>query len=292
VQNTAPTAPVIRITPEAPVEGDALTCEIVTPSFDADGDVLTYTYAWEVDGAATAFDTEEVPAGETVGGETWRCAVEAADDSAASAVGAGEVSVGAGGVVWTEIWSHPLNSMPAGAQAYNGAWLGQGAVNMYGRAAWVQTSDWNILYVPATRSGSGLEAIEVDVYFPSHVSAVIYQYSKYANYANVQDYAGVHWWSGTTDVQYDAPPSGGSPASIGTFRGALTSGRWQTIRMETDVYNNSLSVAVDGVTLVTTQSIGLSGLSRDFVSLGGGSTCCSTASNIAWSNLRVFQGRR
>jgi hypothetical protein len=84
---------VIRITPEAPVEGDALTCEIVTPSFDADGDTLTYTYAWEVDGAATAFATDEVPAGETVAGEEWTCRATGTDRSGPEAESVYEVVV-------------------------------------------------------------------------------------------------------------------------------------------------------------------------------------------------------
>jgi hypothetical protein len=79
VLNTAPTAPVIAISPEEPVEGDALTCTIVTPSTDADGDAITYAYAWDVDGAASGFTTATVPEGETVADETWSCEVVAGD---------------------------------------------------------------------------------------------------------------------------------------------------------------------------------------------------------------------
>jgi hypothetical protein len=52
VSNTAPTAPVVEITPADPVEGDDLTCAVVTPSTDADGDPVAYSFAWDVDGVA------------------------------------------------------------------------------------------------------------------------------------------------------------------------------------------------------------------------------------------------
>jgi hypothetical protein len=84
VLNTAPTAPGIAITPESPEAGDDLTCSVVTPSTDADGDAVTYAFAWDVDGStyagATDAGTESVVAGADVGGgETWTCEVVAGD---------------------------------------------------------------------------------------------------------------------------------------------------------------------------------------------------------------------
>ena len=50
IENTPPTAPAVSITPSSPTAGDTLLCNIVTPSSDDDGDSITYTITWEVDG--------------------------------------------------------------------------------------------------------------------------------------------------------------------------------------------------------------------------------------------------
>jgi formylglycine-generating enzyme required for sulfatase activity len=54
VSNTAPTAPVVGIDPSDPMEGEDLVCIVETESADADGDTITYSMAWTVDGAAYA----------------------------------------------------------------------------------------------------------------------------------------------------------------------------------------------------------------------------------------------
>ena len=50
VLNTPPTAPVVTISPASPDAGDSLYCEVTTASYDADGDAITYTMEWDVDG--------------------------------------------------------------------------------------------------------------------------------------------------------------------------------------------------------------------------------------------------
>ena len=78
--NTAPTAPVVEIGPTDPIGGiDDLLCEIVEPASDADGDALTYTTRWTVDGAAWKGSADLVPASETHADETWTCLVTASD---------------------------------------------------------------------------------------------------------------------------------------------------------------------------------------------------------------------
>lgn len=97
IANTPPGAPVVEITPSAPAPGDTLTCVVDTPSTDADGDAVTYTMAWTVDGVAyeaggtadtggldtgdpgwlgpsTTTWTDDTVDGADVGGaETWTC---------------------------------------------------------------------------------------------------------------------------------------------------------------------------------------------------------------------------
>ena len=63
ILNTPPSAPTVTFDPTEPIEGDALLCEVDTPSTDADGDTITYSMSWTVDGAA-------YPAGGDVGPST------------------------------------------------------------------------------------------------------------------------------------------------------------------------------------------------------------------------------
>lgn len=72
VVDTPPESPEITITPAAPVTGDDLVASIVTDSADADGDVVTYTWYWYVDGVlSTASSTDTLPADFTSKGQVW-----------------------------------------------------------------------------------------------------------------------------------------------------------------------------------------------------------------------------
>ena len=73
--NAPPSAPTVAITPADPEAGEALTCTLLTPGEDPDGDPVTHRFAWEVGGAGTAFASETVPAAETGPEETWTCIV-------------------------------------------------------------------------------------------------------------------------------------------------------------------------------------------------------------------------
>ncbi len=99
VSNTAPTAPVVEVTPADAVEGDDLTCTVTTAASDADGDSMTYAFAWDVDGVdyASAADSaySSVVDGADVGdGEKWTCEVTASDGTGSTSA---SESVTAGG---------------------------------------------------------------------------------------------------------------------------------------------------------------------------------------------------
>ncbi|NCG21433.1 MAG: hypothetical protein GWP91_20675 [Rhodobacterales bacterium] len=75
VLNTPPLAPVISVTPTTPDDAETLVCNIDVPSFDADGDVSTYTYAWEQNGTPTAETGITVNGSVTSLGDVWTCIV-------------------------------------------------------------------------------------------------------------------------------------------------------------------------------------------------------------------------
>lgn len=79
IKNSAPTSPIIAIDPADPTDSDDLACVIVSPSADADGDEIAYTYSWMVDGVDTGLMAATVSAALTSGGQEWICSVSTSD---------------------------------------------------------------------------------------------------------------------------------------------------------------------------------------------------------------------
>lgn len=103
VINAAPTAPGVRIEPTLPVGGvDDLLCVIDPPSSDPDGDVVSFTITWELEGdpwpapdappdgplaGTTVLPGDTVPAAATSPLQMWQCKVEPNDGLLAGPVG-------------------------------------------------------------------------------------------------------------------------------------------------------------------------------------------------------------
>ncbi|MEC8425534.1 MAG: hypothetical protein VX000_17230, partial [Myxococcota bacterium] len=85
VSNTPPTAPGVTIDPSDPIEGEDLICEVTTASTDADGDAITYSMAWTVDGASyssaltTTWTDDTVDGADTAIDELWECTATPTD---------------------------------------------------------------------------------------------------------------------------------------------------------------------------------------------------------------------
>ena len=91
--NTAPTAPTVTIAPAAPEAGDDLVAT-ATGSTDAEGDTITYTYAWYRDGALEgAITGNTVAANLTSGGQTWRVVVTPSDGKLTGTSGEASVTI-------------------------------------------------------------------------------------------------------------------------------------------------------------------------------------------------------
>jgi len=95
VQNSPPGAPRVEILPARPRKGDALRASLTAPAEDADGDALTYAYAWTRDGAplAVAGDGRVVPGAEVARGGRFEVTVRAADGEATGAAASAVVTV-------------------------------------------------------------------------------------------------------------------------------------------------------------------------------------------------------
>ena len=73
--NTAPSAPEVEISPEIPSEEDDLECDVVTDSEDPEGDEVSYSYAWSLDGVDAGVTDTTLDADETSLGDEWTCTV-------------------------------------------------------------------------------------------------------------------------------------------------------------------------------------------------------------------------
>jgi hypothetical protein len=83
VSNSAPTAAVVQLSPQGYAsDGDTLSCDLATASTDADGDAVTYTYAWTADGVSFSWTSGSLPASRTTVGTSYECSVTPFDGEA------------------------------------------------------------------------------------------------------------------------------------------------------------------------------------------------------------------
>lgn len=94
IQNSTPSVPGIDVTPNYPEDDDELICTVAVASTDADGDTLSYAYAWTVNGVPSAITTTTVASSYTSDTETWACSVACSDGTVSSGSGTDSVLVG------------------------------------------------------------------------------------------------------------------------------------------------------------------------------------------------------
>lgn len=131
VANTPPEAPTVAISPSDPIfDEDGLTCEISGDSYDADGDVISYTATWEVDGvdypdgdtamgwtgpSTTTWADDTVPVEDAAEGTEWTCTMTPNDGDDDGTTGSDTVEMSEGG-----------------CDAPNSSYSLDGAVELYG----------------------------------------------------------------------------------------------------------------------------------------------------------------
>ncbi len=85
IQNSPPTGPILEIDPEFPLAGlDDLVCSLQTRATDPDGDPVSYTFSWTVNGvpffgALNEAESSTVAGAEFGGLETWECTATPSD---------------------------------------------------------------------------------------------------------------------------------------------------------------------------------------------------------------------
>ncbi len=93
VVNGLPTAPGVEIDPSSPDGDDDLVATVTVASTDPEADPVTYSYAWYVDGAATAYTSATLPAAATTRGELWEVYVTPDDGYGDGASGTASVTI-------------------------------------------------------------------------------------------------------------------------------------------------------------------------------------------------------
>ena len=94
ILNTPPSAFNVLISPSAPVAGlDDLVC--TAQDNDADGDAVSLSYSWTVDGASTTYTTDTIPLTDIADAEVWVCTVTPNDGTIDGSSSSATVTVGA-----------------------------------------------------------------------------------------------------------------------------------------------------------------------------------------------------
>jgi len=84
--NGLPDAPELELTPDPATTDDDLLVTVTTDASDPEGDAVSYTYAWELNGVASSASTSTVlPATATARGETWSVQVTPSDGTGTGA---------------------------------------------------------------------------------------------------------------------------------------------------------------------------------------------------------------
>jgi len=152
VQNSAPTAPGVDVTPDTPGDDNPLSCVDSTPSFDADNDAVSYSRSWTVNGNATVYTAQNLLASTTNVGETWECTMTPWDGSVTGPAGSDSVLV-QGSVI--------LGPGPAGS-----TYSQQGQT----RGMWFEaTTNMTItgLWIPAETNAADVQNVQVVLLPPS-----------------------------------------------------------------------------------------------------------------------------
>ena len=93
VLNTGPTAPVVEITPQTPGDDNPLSCGTATPSFDADGDTVSYARSWALGTGSTPYTSQTLLASVTSLNDVWTCALSPWDGFVAGPTGSDSVTI-------------------------------------------------------------------------------------------------------------------------------------------------------------------------------------------------------
>jgi hypothetical protein len=264
VWNSAPGAPVVSIDPADPLSTEDLLCGVDAASADAEGDAVTYTFTWTVDGVAfggagtTTRTGDTIDAGDTSEGEVWTCTVTPTDGTDDGAAAAASVTVGDDGGVAILVISgtdSAGNSHVTDAEVTADFRTAGGALPTLTRATVAPDSvdgyaGYDIVIVSedaynsyASVIGSTFDAASVDAMFDFWQSGGNVYFAREQGNDDVM--AELYWqvtgtsasWTGITTASYSAT----LPANAGTLFAGTTRAFLETGGRSSDLGNPTLA---------------------------------------------------
>ncbi len=167
ILNSSPGAPTLAITPDIADAGEEeLLCYVETDSSDADGDTITYTMSWTVDGVAypdgfsgtsgpdtTEYPDDTVPAADTDLGEDWICTATPSDGAA---TGSTDTASGTALAFYEVGYSSPPGTYGSAAAGYmlGPAITVTSDTTLYGLGAYLYTAGSTMRLALYTSAGS------------------------------------------------------------------------------------------------------------------------------------------
>ena len=202
---------------------------------------------------------------------------------------------------WTEVGFHALTSQPPGSWFLNGGMNGQGAAPIGGRIAWVQTADWNQLYVPSSLTLlDDVAAVSADVFVPPDVPGSGWNLGLMNMSAGYNDVVGGLTYGfepaslglfGITHPRDSIQPNCCSGPQSVIFRSTSPTsfaGGWHRLRVEFSRLRGTFKFYVDGTLVGSAQGI----ISWDYlpVRLDSSNMTLFVPANVGWSNLKIERG--
>jgi hypothetical protein len=199
---------------------------------------------------------------------------------------------------WTQTAAYPLTSAPAGSIPRNGAIGGQGVAVVYGRTAWYQTSDWNILLVPSGFAASDdVFAVEADYYVPPLTTfdreVLIQAFATSTTVGPYQSTLGVLGLmsarvAGSPTFEWWTQAANGVQTKVASQVVSPFVGAWHHLRLEGLRSSCHLRAYFDGAFLSTWT--GACDMSGTYFILQGDAVNGGNQAQTAWSNLAIYKG--
>jgi hypothetical protein len=197
-------------------------------------------------------------------------------------------------VVWTERWSHALDTRPGLAELIAGQWNSQTVTAVEGRDCLLQSSDWNYAFFTMDRGDARFEALEAEVFWPGRdrTSIGLFMHGTRSGMNFVTESLSLGIRAGYLWGLFGGSTVMGGQVMGGTGLGQPLSAGWHKLRLEVDRECGSAKVVVDGEVWASDIELAQDWIAGPTIGLASFGVAPTTAPDVCWSNVRLFDGAR